>query len=131
MTSYSLIYFSTTAICNLTLERSDSDLVDPLPDIDNQYIKFMPDQKFDIQILSDDDPNDDADPDQHDPYFSFKPTYHPTRKIAYELGLEDNEWVYEDDFLNTGEDFDEDYEDIEWEYWDNATNSGIPLIHCY
>ena len=55
---YSLIYFSTTAICNLTLERSDSDLVDPLPDIDNQYIKFMPDQKFDIQNPSDDDPND-------------------------------------------------------------------------
>ena len=90
----------------------------------------MPDQKFDIQNPSDVDLNED-DNLQSDPNFSFKPTYHPTRKIAYEFGLEDNEWVYEDDFLNTGEDFDEDYEDIEWEYWDNATNSGIPLIHCY
>ena len=53
-----LFIFSTTAICNLTLERSDSDLVDALPDIDNQYIKFMPDQKFDIQNPSDDGPND-------------------------------------------------------------------------
>ena len=89
----------------------------------------MPDQKFDIQ-----NPNEDiGDPVQHDPNFSFKPTYHPTRKIAYQLGLEDNEWVYEDDFLNSAEeDFDEDYnEDIEWEYWDNATNSGMPLTHCY
>ena len=80
------------------MERNDSDLVDALPDIDNQYIKFMPDQKFDIQNPSDDDPNEDAD-HQNDPNFSFKSTYHPTRKIAYELGLEDNEWVYEDDFL--------------------------------
>ena len=90
----------------------------------------MPDQKFDIQNPSDVDLNED-DHLQSDPNFSFKPTYHPTRKIAYEFGLEDNEWVYEDDFLNTGEDFDEDYEDIEWEYWDNATNSGMPLTHCY
>ena len=44
-----ILLFLIIAIINLTPERSEAHLVDALDDyIDNQYIKMMPDQKFDI-----------------------------------------------------------------------------------
>ena len=106
------------AIANLTLERSDANLIDPLPDIDNQYIKLMPDQKFDILSPEDYESELNEESIKMDANFDFKPIYHPTRKIAYDLGLEDNDWVYDDEFLQN-EDFDDYNDDIEWEYWDN------------
>ena len=111
-----VLLFLIIAIINLTPERSDAHLVDALDDyIDNQYIKMMPDQKFDIAD------NDEIEKNEQDPHFSFEPSYHSTRKIAYELGLEDNQWIYEDDFLDNFEEYEDD---IEWEYWDNSESRG-------
>ena len=31
--------------------------------------------------------------------FKFKDVYHETRQLAYEQGLEENEWIYEEDLL--------------------------------
>ena len=94
------------------VKRNDEKLSEPLaPDIDNQYIKYIPDQIFEFQDES----------TVKEPFLSHD-TYFKSRKLAYEQGLEENDWIYEDDDYFDEED--EDEENIEWEYWDNK-NEGI------
>lgn len=92
------------AIVNLSTQVNAS--FDSIPDIDNNYVRLMPDEKFEFDIA----PNA-----VDEPPFTFDPIYHQTRKIAFDSGLEDNEWIYDDENLDFYQE-----EDVEWEYWDNA-----------
>ena len=81
------------------------------PYINNQYIRAMLEQKFEF-----DEDNDDKVPfESHENYFK-------SRKVAYEKGLEENDWVYEDE--DFGEDDEED-DETEWEYWDNKQDQEL------
>ena len=63
--------------------------MDTIPDIDNQYVKLCPGQRLEFGPEIEENPN-----------FEPKDVYHKTRKIAYELGLEENDWVYDEEFLD-------------------------------
>ena len=77
------------------------------PHINNQYIRAMLEQKFEF-----DEDNEDQVPfESHDNYFK-------SRRVAYEKGLEENDWIYEDE--DFGEDGSEEDDETEWEYWDNT-----------
>lgn len=91
------------AIVNLSTEVNAT--FDSIPDVDNNYIRLMPDEKFEF----------DTPDDCSSAPFTFDPIYHKTRKIAFDAGLEDNEWIYDDDNLDFYEE-----DEVEWEYWDNA-----------
>ena len=71
----------------------------------------MPDQRYEFQ---------EDDPNVQEP-FEAKDIYYETRKSAYEQGLEENDWVYEDVEV----DFDDEEYDVEWEYWDNDQDNQL------
>ena len=102
------------ALVNLSLERNDLDLVDSVPDIDNHYINLIPNGKFEFSedILDTEKP------------FTFDPIYHQTRKLAFDLGYEENDWVF-DDFSD--EDFEDD-EEVEWEYYEDNNDFKPDLL---
>jgi hypothetical protein len=118
------------AMVNISLELPVCQLPDPLdPNIDNHYIILLPEQKFVISTKLD----QEADTETK---FETKSMFFKTRKIAFDLGLEENEWIYEDDF----EDFDdEDGEEedgdpskqTEWEYWDDTKVIRNPKSEIY
>ena len=67
----------------------------------------MLEQKFEF-----DEDNEDKVP------FEFHYNYFKSRRVAYEKGMEENDWIYDDD--DFGEYGDEEDDDTEWEYWDNS-----------
>ena len=71
----------------------------------------MPGQRYEFQ---------EDDPNVQEP-FEAKDVYYVTRKSAYEQGLEENDWVYEDVEV----DFDDEEYDVEWEYWDNDQDNQL------
>ena len=101
------------ALVNLSLDRNDDRLFDFIPDIDNHYINLMPNGKFEFceEICDTNEP------------FNFTQIYHKTRKLAFDMGYEENDWIF-DDFFDE-EDFDED---VEWEYFEDEEGNKPDLL---
>lgn len=94
------------ATITLSVDVHDAELADPLPrEVNNHYIKLLPLQKFDIEEGKTD----------CSIRFTFKEQYFKTRKVAFDLGLEDNDWIF-DDIYQSDEEEEEDG-DVEWEYY--------------
>lgn len=69
----------------------------------------MLEQKFEF-----DEDNEDKVP------FEFHYNYFKSRRVAYEKGMEENDWIYDDDDFGENGDEEDDDDDTEWEYWDNS-----------
>ena len=97
----------TQALVNLSLERNDADLMDFVPDVDNHYINLIPNGQFEISedILDNDEP------------FTMDKCYYETRKLAFDMGYEENDWVFDDFSDEQFSDFED--EDVEWEYYED------------
>ena len=76
---------------NLSLERSEAELFEAVPDVDNQYVQLMPSKCFEFAFQEDTEGDNN-----NEPVFICKKEYYETRKIAYELGLEENDWIFDD-----------------------------------
>ena len=104
-----LVASENQAIVCLSVDQDGSKIPASLPDgLDNRRILIYPNSTYDIPGL------DEAFPlTESDCRFHFEPVYHLSRRVAYENGLDLNDWIYEDDFDDTDD-------EEEWEYWDEV-----------